>query len=329
MKIGLLYKITDRPRSGVNTFFKNFKRHAYLDDRIELINNYSKADIFLSVGHRIGQDEILKKRHIINISHGFGIRNPLGKLLRKGEKKFIFRLDGLRKIYAPEAGKADDLLIDNLALADSAVFQSFYSRECFDSLEIKYPESNSVILNGTENKIFFPSKNRPEFSSRIKIISGSWSINHNKGFKTIALFSQMNNVDVLHIGHWPNDIEIKNVTLLGTMRENKIAEVLRKGQFFLFPSKNEACPNIVVEALASGLPVLYHDSGGTPELCKNGIFGMPLPKDPFDISILNEFIDIALDQYKNMHSYILEQINIFSFKYCYDKYIKHLETVLQ
>jgi len=324
IKLALLYKTTERPWGGVNTFFRNFHKYAYLDEKIELVNNYSKAEIFLSVGHRIGQNKKLRKRNIINISRSLGFSNPFGGLLNKGEKKFIFRLDGLRKIYAPEAGKVDDLLIDNLTLADSAVFQSNYSQECFDDLQINYPESNTIILNGTDNRIFFPSREKSEISDEVILISNSWSVNHNKGFKTIASFSELNRVQVLHIGRWPEDISSKYVKLLGTLRESEIADVLKKGQFFLFPSKNEACPNTVVEALATGLPVFYHDSGGTSELCHNGMLGMALPKDSFDLLTLNEFIESALDQYSNMRKLILEKINLFSFEYCYNKYVEHI-----
>ena len=62
------------------------------------------------------------------------------------------------------------------------------------------------------------------------------------------------------------------------MEEKQIGEVLRLGDFLLFPSKKDACSNVVVEALASGLPVLYHNSGGTPELCRNSKYGLALPE---------------------------------------------------
>lgn len=328
IKVGLLYYTTDRPWGGVNTFFRNFKRYISLDGGIELVNQFAKADILLSVGHYIGPGSILKKRHLRNLSHGLRIRNPLGWFLDKGIKKIVFRLDGLRRIYAPEGSKLDDILIDNLDLADSAIFQSNYSRECFHNLNIQYPRSNTVILNGTDNRIFYPPNCMPDFSNRVVLVTNSWSKNHNKGFKTIALFSELNRVQVLHIGNWPEDISPRRVKLLGTMQENEVAEVLKKGQYFLFPSENEACPNTVVEALACGLPVLYHDSGGTPELCKNDLFGKALPKDPYDILALNQFIENVLGQYRNMRSHIMEQIKLFNFEYCYNQYKEHFEKFL-
>ena len=83
LKVGLLYEITVEPWGGVNTFFRNFSRHAAEDDRVELVNTYARADIYLSVGHRIGQDKTLNRWHLKNISHGFGIRNPLGVFLQR------------------------------------------------------------------------------------------------------------------------------------------------------------------------------------------------------------------------------------------------------
>ena len=328
VKLALLYKTTERPWGGVNTFFRNFHKYAYLDEKIELVNNYSKAEIFLSVGHRIGQNKKLRKRNIINISRSLGFSNPFGGLLNKGDKKFIFRLDGLRKVYAPRAGKVDDLLIDNLTLADSAVFQSNYSQECFDDLQINYPESNTIILNGTDNRIFFPSREKSEISDEVILISNSWSVNHNKGFKTIASFSELNRVQVLHIGRWPEDISSKYVKLLGILRESEIAEVLKKGQFFLFPSKNEACSNTVVEALATGLPVLYHNTGGTPELCQDGKLGLALPENIQHPNLFNDFLDKALSLHGTMRARILERMNDFSFRKCYENYIQHFHSLI-
>lgn len=51
---------------------------------------------------------------------------------------------------------------------------------------------------------------------------------------------------------------------------------------YLITKHNDPCPNVVLEALASGLPVLYSASGGVPELVgEEAGVGLPVP-DTFD-----------------------------------------------
>ena len=108
----------------------------------------------------------------------------------------------------------------------------------------------------------------------------------------------------------------------------EIAKILKQAQIFLFPSENEACSNTVIEALASGLPVLYHDSGGTPELCKIDKFGMALPKNNLNTVILNGFFDKVVNEFEKIRSDIINNIKLFNFKYCYNSYIQHFENLV-
>jgi len=328
MRLGLLYETIKEPWGGVNTFFRNFASCAEKSDEVELTNNFKNAAVILSAGHYYAPGCLLKRYQLRNLSHGKRMYNPLGLLPKRGSKKIVFRVDGLRKIYAKQSSKADEILIGNLCLADSVVFQSLFSQECFDNLRIDYSKFNRIIFNGANTDNFFPARKIPDFSQGIILISNSWSPNPQKGFETIALFSELANVTVLHIGRWPKQISNKAVKLLGTMRENQIAQILRKGHFFLFPSEHEACPNTVVEALATGIPVLYHNSGGTPELCRHGLFGMPIPPAPINARILQSFMQKALERHLYMRGSILEHLHTFRFAHCFNQYIQHFKQVL-
>ena len=51
----------------------------------------------------------------------------------------------------------------------------------------------------------------------------------------------------------------KNITYLGYLTEDEKIEVLKKSRLFLYPSKLDALPIVILEALASGLPVVAYD----------------------------------------------------------------------
>jgi glycosyltransferase involved in cell wall biosynthesis len=56
------------------------------------------------------------------------------------------------------------------------------------------------------------------------------------------------------------------VDLLGPYTQAQAPELMRRADVLLHTKYNDPCPTIVLEALASGLPVAYSASGGVPEL---------------------------------------------------------------
>src|SRR5262249_54972268 len=56
------------------------------------------------------------------------------------------------------------------------------------------------------------------------------------------------------------------VDLLGPYTQAEAPEVMRLADVLLHPKVNDPCPSVVLEALASGLPVAYSATGGVPEL---------------------------------------------------------------
>jgi len=58
----------------------------------------------------------------------------------------------------------------------------------------------------------------------------------------------------------------KSVNLLGPYKQTEAVALFQGAHLLLHTQYNDACPRLVVEAMACGLPVVYSSSGGTPEL---------------------------------------------------------------
>jgi glycosyltransferase involved in cell wall biosynthesis len=78
------------------------------------------------------------------------------------------------------------------------------------------------------------------------------------------------------------------------MGEDKL-EWIRNADIFVFPSHSEGMPMAVIEAMASGLPVVASNVGGLPDLIQNGVNGILIdPGCPDQLAAA--LIDLASDE---------------------------------
>lgn len=70
------------------------------------------------------------------------------------------------------------------------------------------------------------------------------------------------------------------VELLGPYTQAEAPELMRRADLLLHTKVNDPCPTVVLEAMASGLPVVYAAGGGTTELVgEEAGIGVPTPLD--------------------------------------------------
>lgn len=79
------------------------------------------------------------------------------------------------------------------------------------------------------------------------------------------------------VGEGPYSRELKEslpgVTFTGYLEGEELAKAFASADVFLFPSTTDTFGNVVLEALASGLPVVVSDQGGPKELIDSGKTG--------------------------------------------------------
>lgn len=70
----------------------------------------------------------------------------------------------------------------------------------------------------------------------------------------------------------------KQVTFLGRIPREETAPYYQEASLFVLPSLNEGMSNAMLEALASGLPIVATPTGGTAELVTEGKNGLVVPE---------------------------------------------------
>lgn len=204
------------------------------------------------------------------------------RLIRKAKKKnkklkVLHRIDGSAQDYG-RTDNADQKQAKINALADVTIFQSNYGRYATREKFNVIGNDGPVIYNPVDIETFKPEGERVDLASGIRICCATFSTNKKKGLDTIyRLAERYTDFHFIICGRTDSDIHLENISFMGMLDKPDLSRTMRSSDLFLFPSENETCPNVVLEAMASGLPIIYEDSGGTAELVED--CGIPLGSD--------------------------------------------------
>ena len=78
------------------------------------------------------------------------------------------------------------------------------------------------------------------------------------------------NIEYSFVGNL--DFNPKNINLISPKGQKKLSNIFQNSDIFIFCSKKDPCPNVLLEAIACGLPVIFKNAGGPKELVKK--FGL-------------------------------------------------------
>lgn len=80
--------------------------------------------------------------------------------------------------------------------------------------------------------------------------------------------------------------EMKGAIFMGQLNHETLSIIYASSSIFVFPSVSETYGNVVLEAMASGIPCVIADGGGSKDLIVNGINGFSC--SPYDE---NEYVE--------------------------------------
>jgi len=100
------------------------------------------------------------------------------------------------------------------------------------------------------------------------------------------------------------EIRMKNAVFTGKVHHQELAALYASSTLFLFPSISETYGNVVTEAMASGLPCIIADGGGSKDLIEQGVNGYKC--SPYDAEDYIAIIQLLLSD-KHLYNHIREE----------------------
>lgn len=96
----------------------------------------------------------------------------------------------------------------------------------------------------------------------------------------------------------------ENVVLTPRLPQRQVFQQMATASVLLMPSLEEGIPNVVVEAMAIGLPVISTNCGGVPELIEDKVNGWLVPiRDPAALAeAISSFVALPLNEIQEVRS---------------------------
>lgn len=111
--------------------------------------------------------------------------------------------------------------------------------------------------------------------------------------------------------------ELKNIVFLGRKQKSELSQIYASSDCFIFPSTTDTLGQVVLEALASALPVIVTNSGGPSSFVKNE-FGYVVDINSFDevknsLEELSRKDDVYFKKSSNAYEYMRDKSISHSF----------------
>lgn len=249
--------------------------------------------------------------------------------------------------YTGNYVEANKVFWNGMQLADFIIYQSEFCQRSADMWVGKPIAPSEIVYNAVDTNHFQPIRRSPP-DQVLKLLT-TGTIGHFYKLEaviqavailrkrtrlrpTLIIAGNVRSSFVRAMQSLSRRLGVKQIIQFwGPYTQVEAPKIYREAHVFVHTQYNDACPTVVVEALACGLPVVYSASGGTPELVgfEAGI-GVPAPldwehnftPDPEDLAtaifqISNQWTDYAsaarkraVDRF-SLENYVQQHLSIF------------------
>ncbi|HUL35282.1 MAG TPA: glycosyltransferase family 4 protein [Candidatus Eisenbacteria bacterium] len=177
-----------------------------------------------------------------------------------------------------------------------------YSRDVWNLLQLKYnldADRSRYIPSGVEPRFFLPR--RYEIRGPLKLLyAGTWLDQRGIFYLRDALATlaeRIPGITMTFAGcHCPPEVVqdffgpelAQTVIVHPTVPSGEMQALFASHDIFLFPSLMEGLPGVLLEAMASGMPVITAETCGMPDVVEDGYNGLLVP--PADTHAIEEAV---------------------------------------
>lgn len=212
------------------------------------------------------------------------------------------RAERLLRMLPPQQSASTGRTIENLALATAARFYSMAqvlfapNPELCSLLERWTGRPCHRMPRGVDAELFHPSKRTRGPNDTIRTLGfvGRLSVEKNIGL-LVRIQEELDHLDVkgfrfLIVGHGGDEAWLRErlakAEFTGVLRGEALAAAYANMDLFVFPSHTDTFGNVVLEALASGVPAIVTPDGGPCTIVHDGETGRVVPDDEFVSAIV-------------------------------------------
>src|SRR5438270_1567583 len=166
------------------------------------------------------------------------------------------------------------------------------------SLHREYGLRSEIIPTGVDTKFFVPDPARPR-NPRPRVLFVGSLRTYKQPSVLLDAAARFPQADFRIAGDGPLSVELrnratterlKNVEFLGLLKADKLRSEYQSSDIFLFPSRWEGSPKVILEAAACGLPVIAR-SDYSPETVLHGVSGYQAASDQSIFAHLEDLLN--------------------------------------
>ncbi|MFA5794780.1 MAG: glycosyltransferase [Candidatus Brocadiia bacterium] len=148
-----------------------------------------------------------------------------------------------------------------------------------------------------------------------------------------AVLKEVPNAAFLVVGDGPLEAELKKLandkglssSVIFAGVRNDIPAILKSSTLLALSSSYEGCPNVVIEAMAAGVPVVATAAGGTPEIVQDGVTGLLVP--PEDPDKLAGAIIALLKDRNRSSEFSRKAVTVFQERFTIEQSVRLIEEL--